>query len=72
MYRLTVHINNADIVERKIKVGKEERTKRFIFNTKTIRNIPSLKEAERMLTEIRTQYGIRTKHGKELYNIVLQ
>ena len=72
MYRLTVHLNKVDQVERKIKVGKDEKTKRYIYNTLTIHNLASIDAVQRRLADIRERYGIRQKNGKELYNIVIQ
>lgn len=72
MYRLTVHLDRINPIERKIKVGKDEKVKRYIYNTLTIRNLACMADVERRISDIREQYGIQQKDGKELYNIVLQ
>jgi len=72
MYRLTVHIEGVKHVNREVKVGKEKKAKSFIYNTISIRNIPSMFEVNRRLVDMRDRYTIKQKNGKELYNIVLQ
>jgi hypothetical protein len=73
MYRLTIHIDHVNYVEREIVINKEKKVKKVIYNTLSVRDIPSLKEVERRLSDIRERYGIRKKQdGTEMYNIVIQ
>jgi len=73
MYRLTIHIDHVKHVEREIIVNKEKKTKKVIYNTLSIRGIPSLKEVTQRLSDIRERYGIRKKQdGSEMYSIVIQ
>lgn len=73
MYRLTIHIDHVNYVEREIVINKEKKVKKVIYNTLSVRDIPSLKEVERRLSDIRERYGIRKKQdGTEMYNVVIQ
>ena len=72
MYRLTVHVDGVKRVNREVKVGKEKKTKSYIYNTISVRNIPNMFEVNRRLADLRDRYTIKQKNGKEMYNIVLQ